>query len=76
MLLHIMELGKYIHFVGCMCAHLIPIHMYMYPHTHILLADVVFVRVRSLLHQPVVTVVYTDHQLGDYLPRLSLLHTW
>ena len=35
-----MELGKYIHFVGCVCAHLIPIHMYMYPHTHVLLADV------------------------------------
>ena len=48
MLLHTMELGKYIHFVGCTCAHLIPIHMYMYPHAHVLLADVMFVRVRSL----------------------------
>ena len=40
MLLHIMELGKYIHFVVCMCAHLMPIHMYMYTLTHVLLADV------------------------------------
>ena len=40
MLLHIMELGKYIHFVGYMCAHLIPIYMYMYTHADVLLADV------------------------------------
>ena len=71
MLLHIMELGKYMHFVGCTCAHLIPIHMYMYPHTQ----DVMVCEGEVSTSSASVTVVYTDHQLGDYLPRLSLLHT-
>jgi hypothetical protein len=75
MLLHIKELGKYMS-VLVVCMHLTPIHMYMYRHAHVLLADIMFVSLRSLVHQPVVTVVDTDHQLVDYLLRLSLLHIW
>ena len=44
----------------------------MYTHAHVLLADVI--SVRSLIHQQEVPVVYTDHQLGDYLLRLSHLY--
>ena len=70
-----MELGKYIRFVDCMCAHLIPIHMYMYPHTHVLLADVMVCEGEVSTSSDSGYCGYTDHQFGDYLPRLSLLHT-
>ena len=75
MLLHsIMELGKYIHFVGFMCVHLIPIHahMYMYPHTHVLLADVIVCEGEVSTSSASGCCGYTDHQLGDYLLRLII----